>query len=58
MPRFRIPEGDDWRDHAEPCPNCKEPVLSRTEHLVPSTMTDPAWYTCDRIEADTENEDE
>lgn len=47
MMRFRIPKGDDWRDHAEPCPNCKKPVLSHKDHYVAATMTDPAWYDCD-----------
>ena len=34
MPRVRIPEGDDWKDHAVPCPNCGKPVLREYEHYI------------------------
>ena len=49
-PRPRIPPGDDWRDHASLCPNCKQPVLQPYEHMVRATMIDPAWWTCDHAE--------
>ncbi len=50
----RIPEGDDWRDHASACPNCGEAVMRYNEHYHPDTMTDPGWYSCDPAE-DCEN---
>jgi len=43
----KIPKDDDWRDHATPCPNCKQPVLHEDEHYHPDTMIDPSWYSCD-----------
>ena len=43
----RLPEGEDWRDHALPCPNCGEPVLRENEHYHPDTRIDPGWYDCD-----------
>ena len=58
MPRVRIPEGDDWKDHAVPCPNCGAPVLRENEHLVNSTLTDPGGWRCDtREEAGANAED-
>ena len=50
MTKLHIPEGNDWCDHAEPCPNCGQPVLRRLEHLVSPTQIDPAWWTCDHKE--------
>ena len=47
MTRIRIPAGDDWRNHAVECPNCKQPVLVEDEHFHPSDQVDPAWYGCD-----------
>ncbi len=47
MARVRIPEGEDWKDHALPCPNCDEPVLSEHEHYVNATQIDPGWWHCD-----------
>lgn len=45
----RTPPDDDPRDHGTPCPNCGEIVPDGAWHLVPATMTDPAWWECDRI---------
>ena len=50
----RIPPDDDWRDHAEPCPNCDKPVLKRMEHFVPASMEDDGWWDCDAAEDDDE----
>ncbi len=46
----RLPQGEDWKDHATPCPNCKEPVLDYYEHFQSATITDPSYWTCDRVE--------
>ena len=46
----RLPQGDDWKDHAEPCPCCKEPVLETNEHWNPSGPGfDPGFWSCDFI---------
>jgi len=44
---FRIPEDEDWRDFAEPCSNCGQPVLNPNDHYNVATMIDPGWFDCD-----------
>ncbi len=43
----RLPEGEDWKDHAIPCPHCDEPVLDEHEHYNEATRIDPGWWECD-----------
>ncbi len=45
----RIPEGDDWKDHAMPCPNCDEPVLREYEHWAGPDYIDPGYWNCDQV---------
>jgi len=45
-----LPQGEDWKDHAVPCPNCKEPVLKELEHHNDATQIDPGWWSCDYVE--------
>lgn len=46
----RLPIGDDWKDHAVDCPNCKEPMLDLDEHHVQSTIWEPGYWKCDPAE--------
>lgn len=50
----RLPQGEDWKDHAIPCPCCKEPVLTRNEHYQDGTRIDPGWWSCDEVEEEEE----
>ena len=56
MSRKRLPPGEDWKDHAEPCPCCGEPVLSRDEHLTGETFSEPGFWTCDPAEEEEDSE--
>ena len=40
----KLPIGDDWTDHAEPCPCCGEPVLDTDERTGLDTL-----YTADQV---------
>ncbi len=46
----KLPTQDDWKDHAVPCTNCKEPVLEDYEHYNLATRTDQGWWSCDFVE--------
>ena len=52
--RRGTPEGDDWKEHADSCPCCKEPVLSSHEHYRDGGQIDPGWWECDFVEGGTE----
>ncbi len=47
MALVRIPEGENWKDYAVPCPSCDEPVLAEYEHYNRPTLIDPGWWKCD-----------
>ncbi len=46
----RLPPGEDWKDHAIPCPNCDEPVLKDLQHWVAGDLIDDGWWKCDKKE--------
>ena len=50
----RLPEGEDWKDHAMPCPHCDEPVLDEHEHYNEATHVDPGWWECDLADEDNQ----
>ena len=54
--RPRLPRGEDWKDHAVPCPNCDEPVLAHHEHYRDGTRIDPGWWSCDSVDNEPEED--
>ena len=57
-PFRRLPEGDDWKDHAVDCPHCGEPVLDTLSHYNEATRIDPGWWECDASDEPNPEEEE